>query len=60
MFENACLFSTTLRKSIAVVLTVIRNKERTEISKLYADKAHKPLDLREKKVCFLSLYAPTA
>merc|ERR1711933_207024 len=38
-----------VRKSIAVVLTVINQKEMSELRKFYAGKKYKPLNLRAKK-----------
>merc|ERR1712084_58646 len=38
-----------VRKSIAVVMTVINQKEIAEYRKFYADSKYKPLNLREKK-----------
>jgi hypothetical protein len=49
MMDFCC--SKTIRKSIATVLTVISQHQRQEVAKLFVDKKHKPLDLREKKVC---------
>merc|ERR1712080_56661 len=39
----------TVRKSIAKVLTVIHQTQKSEIRKLYRGKKHKPIDLRPKK-----------
>merc|ERR1712080_305570 len=38
-----------VRKSIAVVMTVINQKEIAEYRKFYKDSKYKPLNLREKK-----------
>lgn len=43
------LHSSTVRKSIARVLTVIHSKTRTNLRELYKGKRHQPLDLRAKK-----------
>jgi large subunit ribosomal protein L35e len=38
-----------IRKSIAIVLTVYNQTQRTKLQKAYRKKAYKPLDLRQKK-----------
>ncbi len=42
-------FSSVVRKSIATILTVINQKETSELRKFYQDKKYKPLNLRQKK-----------
>lgn len=39
----------SVRKSIARVLTVIKQNQRDQLKLLYANKKYKPLDLRHKK-----------
>lgn len=41
--------SNSVRKSIARVLTVIRQNQREALKAVYKDKKHVPLDLRSKK-----------
>jgi large subunit ribosomal protein L35e len=43
------LYSNTVRKAIARVLTVIQSKTRENLKQLYKGKKHLPLDLRVKK-----------
>ena len=43
------LFSNTVRKSIARVLTVINQKQRQNLRDFYKKKKYAPLDLRTKK-----------
>merc|ERR1712137_1414775 len=38
-----------VRKSIAIVLTVVNQKEMSELRKFYANKKYAPLNLRPKK-----------
>jgi hypothetical protein len=41
--------SSTVRKSIARVLTVLTSQQRTALRQFYKGKKHLPLDLRAKK-----------
>lgn len=43
------MFSSTVRKSIARVLTVMNHKARQNLREFYKDKKYLPLDLRSKK-----------
>lgn len=42
-------FSNTVRKSIARVLTVMNQKQRSNLREMYKGKKYQPLDLRAKK-----------
>lgn len=47
MLTGVC--SSTVRKAIARVLTVVNQKTRQNLRELYKGKKHLPLDLRVKK-----------
>jgi large subunit ribosomal protein L35e len=42
-----------IRHSIACVLTVITQKQRSQVALMYKGKKHKSLDMRAKKTCAL-------
>ena len=47
--NNNLFLSNSLRKDVARVLTVIRQKQLGELRKFYANNKYTPLDLRSKK-----------
>ncbi|KAL0488290.1 ribosomal protein L35 [Acrasis kona] len=47
--QNSLLNISKIRKSIARVHTILTERQKAEVNKLYANKKRKPLDLRSKQ-----------